>query len=205
MSAALGLSDRQTDALLSKTPPQSSPHLKSRPVTTLKVDQFRALSEWHHFAILDLSTCKDFRSEPLWIAKRLRIASSQVRDAVARLLRLGLLRASGSTWVKANVALEVPTRKAEPEIRAFHKQMITKSLEALESPSIDAYRSRDIRAVTMAIDPKKLSEAKAMVARFHQELSDFLTSGDCTEVYQFNSQLFALTYPVSTVPTEESP
>src|SRR4051812_6449760 len=43
----------------------------------LSEDMFTAISDWHHFAILDLTLIKNFKSDPAWIAKKLDISVQQ--------------------------------------------------------------------------------------------------------------------------------
>ena len=193
VSSALGLSDQQADRLMGAVS-SSGASKASTPSVPLALEQFRAFSRWYHLAILDLTTCKNFRSDASWIAKRLKISTAQSRDAVARLLRLGLLKDAGGAWLKTDRSLTLPTKRAEPEVREFHRQMIIKAMEALDDPSRAAFLRRDVRGITLAVNPRKIPEAKLRIARFHQELADLLTSGDCTEVFQFNSQLFALSH-----------
>lgn len=55
----------------------------------LTADQFRILSDWLHFAILNLISTQDFKHDSAWIAKRLAVSESQTKTALDRLLRLG--------------------------------------------------------------------------------------------------------------------
>ena len=41
------------------------------------------LEKWYYAAILNLATAPGFKSEPAWIAKRLGLAESNARDALA--------------------------------------------------------------------------------------------------------------------------
>jgi hypothetical protein len=45
----------------------------------------------------------------------------------------------------------------------------------------------------MAIDPRKMEEAKRRIEEFKNQMADLLTEGNCKEVYQLNIQFFPLT------------
>jgi len=49
-------------------------------------DQFDYISNWYHYAILELIYLKDFNPAPRWIAKRLKISINEVNIAVKRLI-----------------------------------------------------------------------------------------------------------------------
>lgn len=160
-------------------------------------DQYSFLHQWYHIPLLDLTTCSNFKPELNWIAKRLGINSLQVRNAVERLVNLGLLEIRGERWIKTDKKLHFPTNKQHRWIAQFHLQMMKKAQEALQLRQTHSeFKQRDITGTTMAIDPSKIEEAKKMVTTFRQQLADFLTDGDTTEVYQLNIQLFSLTQTI---------
>lgn len=159
----------------------------------LALDQFKAIATWYHFAILDFTTCKGFRSDSAWVAERLGLSQMEVHDAVERLVRIGLLDTSGKRWRKTNLHLAVPSRQSEQAIRSFHRQMIGKAIDALAQTDGQAFAARLIAGSTVAVNPKKLTHAKEMISRFQKKLLVYLTEGECSELYQFNFQLFPLT------------
>ena len=56
----------------------------------------------------------------------------------------------------------------------------------------DAFQESDITGITMAIDSKKLKEAKKRITNFRRSLAEFLESGTRDSVYRLNLQLFPL-------------
>ena len=58
----------------------------------LGIDRFQVISEWYHYAILSLIETRKFRSDPSWIASRLGISPAEARDAIARLVKLEMVR-----------------------------------------------------------------------------------------------------------------
>lgn len=159
----------------------------------VQLDQFKVLSDWYHLAILDLTQVDGFEPSERWVADRLGLTLVEVRAAVARLKRLGLLTVTRGRWVKTHAKLEVPTAQSHQAVRRFHQQMIGKALDALESDAQEDFEKRDITGTTMAINPKRLAEAKKRIQKFRRTLLRYLTRGECTELYQMNVQVFPLT------------
>ncbi len=52
---------------------------------------------------------------------------------------------------------------------------------------------RDFSSMTIAVDPEKLPEAKAVIREFRQKMASLLRDGNKTEVFQFALQLYPLT------------
>src|SRR5262249_29867465 len=70
-----------------------------------ETEVLRALNGWHHLAILDLATTSGFKSDPIWIARRLGLNPIEVRDSIDRLLRLGLLKKVKDRLQKAHAKI----------------------------------------------------------------------------------------------------
>jgi len=183
----------QTRASSQARPTKAAAHATNIERFQLELDRFRVLADWHHLAILDLTTLTCFRPEARWVARKLGLKTTQVRLAVKRLVRLNLLVIDERGWTKTHQHLAVPTERADAAVRYFHQGMIQKALEAFESPSDESYSARDITGTTMAINPARIPGAKERVRKFRRSLARYLMRGNCTELYQLNVQLFSLT------------
>ena len=160
----------------------------------LETDRFRVLDDWYHIPILDLTFLDDFKSDENWIARKLDLAPTQVRDAIQRLKRLGLLEERNGKLVKTHAKIFIPRpNRPDPNIRKYHKSMINRALIALESADPDDFAGRDITGVTIPIDPSLIPEARERISKFRKSLWKFLSSGEHTELYQLNIQLVPLT------------
>ncbi len=153
-------------------------------------DMFAAISDWYHFAILDLTFVKNFKSDPQWIADRLGLETPVVEAAVERLLRLGLLKKTNGRLQKASPhvtnATSVNTTAA---LKEYQRQVVTKALGAIDACPQD---KKDITSICFPTDPKKLDEARRMIKNFRRELCDFLGTGEKESVYLLTVQLFPL-------------
>lgn len=163
----------------------------TRTYTEIGADQFKTISEWYHYALLSLGEIKGFKEDPKWIAKRLNITIPEATNALERLERLGLLKRTRSGKLKATgQSFSTPDNVANVALRLAHNTNLEMARKSLEKDSVE---ERDFTSMTMAIDPKKLPEAKKMVRAFYDQMSDFLESGAKKEVYKVCFQLFPLT------------
>lgn len=160
----------------------------------LTLDAFHVIADWYHFAILNLRDCDDFRPNETWIAKRLNIGIGEVRLALTRFERLGLIECKNDgSWVRTHANLTTTHDVRSAGLRKGHRGILQRAIESIESVDIS---QRDITNMTMAINPGKLPEAKKMLARFRKKFAKFLEQdAGRTEVYTLAMQLFPLTEP----------
>jgi hypothetical protein len=173
---------------------------------SLAADEFAVMSEWYHYAILELMRTKVFRNDTRWIASSLKISHAEAVDALHRLIRLGMIertksgklidRTSGFTTTTAN-------RFTTDAFRAMQREILEGAVAALESVPFEL---RDHSSMTMAIDRRNLEKAKDLIKRFRRELDALLSpSGrtDLDEVYQLSVALFPVTSFSKTKAQEE--
>lgn len=201
---SLGAESPWTGLLLSSIQQRTlAPHLSrsaqpEEAYEALDLEKFKLLKEWYHVAILDLTGLDTFEPNAAWIASQLRISPLQVEFAVARLVRLGLLKISGKKWTKTHKKISVPTSHGNEGIKAFHKQMISIALQNLEAASPEMALRRDVTAVTIPANPKRLKTARKKIAKFRRQMLAYLSKGgNRTELLQLNVQLFPLNEGVS--------
>lgn len=157
----------------------------------LSMDAFTVISDWYHYAILDLTLIKGFKSEVPWIASKLNISTLDAKLAIERLLRLGMLvQKSGKlklSKINNTNYIEGQTSSAHKE---YQRQIITKALHAIDNCPAD---KKDISSMTIAANSKKLKVAKEKIKKFRRELCTFLEDGEKDSVFQLGVQLYPLT------------
>lgn len=156
----------------------------------LSTDTFYLISDWQHYAILNLVETDDFRPDPAWIANRLAISKIEVQTAVDRLERLELLKISNRKWRRTRGPLTTTHDIPSSALRRSHRQSLEQAIEALEEVPVEL---RDISSITFPIDMSRIAEAKRMILDFRRGLSAFLESGAKEEVYNLNIQLIPVT------------
>jgi transcriptional regulator with XRE-family HTH domain len=157
----------------------------------INIDTFSIISEWYHYAILELTYVSGFKTEPKWIAQNLFITAEEARSAIERLIRMGLLLEENGSLIKASKQLTnygiINTSAAHKELQ---KHIISKALNAVDECS---QKEKDITSMTMAIDTKNLDKAKKLIQKFRRDLCELLEEGNQEQVYNLGIQL----YPIS--------
>jgi uncharacterized protein (TIGR02147 family) len=159
----------------------------------LTLDMFQVVSDWYHYAILELTHVESFESDPKWVAQTLGITVSEVNIAVERLTRLELMRIDETgRWIdEAGATTNIQNDFTAIALRRLQAQILEMGSLALEETPVD---ERDNTSMTMAINSRLMPEAKQRIKKFRRELCDFLKSeGPYDRVYQLGVAL----YPVS--------
>ncbi len=159
------------------------------------LDAFAIMSDWHHYAILELTYVKDFESNPAWIAQKLSLNITEVKSAIERLLRLELLEEIDGRLRKTNISLTNESDKgiSGPALKELQRQVLRKALEAIENTPQE---EKDITSMTMSIDERKLPQARAIIKKFRRDICEFLEDGTQTRVYNLGIQLYPISKPV---------
>ncbi len=193
--ANLKLSDQERDRFLAII--EAKRQLKKfgidRNTYQLREDEFAHISDWEHFAILNLISTDNFISDNAWIANRLNISVDRASSALERLNRLNILaKNSRGDWVKNHNTLATVSDTPSTALRESHRQSINQALDALKSQPIDL---RDITSISFPMDIDAIPEAKEEIRQFCMKMGKLLSQKERkrTEVYSLNIQLFSLT------------
>jgi len=155
----------------------------------LDEDTFHLVAEWQHFAILNLMNCEGFVWRASHIAKRLGLGVAQADHAMKLLLRVGLVKKTNRGFECAHDFVLSPEGVSSAAVRAYHRQMLDKAIQALELQSID---DRDITGVGFAVDPAQLAQVKRDISEFQDRLAAKYSKGKRREVYFLEVALFRL-------------
>lgn len=163
---------------------------KTRDEFALNSDLFSLISEWYHFAILNLIDCQGFKWEAPWIARRLGISRIQAKMGMELLLRIGLVENLKGQFKGRNSQIVAKTEIPSSAIRQFHRQILEKATLALEAQSL---AEREFVGCGFAFDPSQIAKIKKDLNDFHDELIAKYSKGRKTEVYFLETALFKLT------------
>lgn len=164
--------------------------LQEKDQLVLDESYHRVLSEWEHFAVLSLMETHNFQSEPNWIAIRLGISKLHSEQVLKRLEQVKLISFKKKTWIRNFESLTTSEDIVSAALQASHKENMEIAIRKLQNVPPAA---RDYSSITMAINPEKLPEAKALVREFRKKLSAFLEDGERSDVYRLSIELFPLT------------
>ncbi len=190
LGAALGLDAAAIDACCTAEPASAS--VPRHDVAELARDAAEVVSDWYHFAILELTHVESFRPDVRWIARVLGITTDEVNAALSRLLRLGLLEMrSAAEWVDLS-------GDAVAHFEDFTRAAVEQLLERLRRLTADSIARGDRRhrshgVTTLAIDSRKLPQAIAAIERFRGELADLLSGEPADCLAQLEVHLYPIT------------
>jgi len=129
----------------------------------LQLDAFKAIADWYHFGILEMTSLKEFKSDPKWIGKRLGISEFEVQLALDRLSRLGLIARKRDKIVVTHPEGDVFSEVPSESVRKFHEQIMEKAKEALFVKPVEELK---FQSDILAIDKRRIAEAKQAINDF---------------------------------------
>lgn len=157
---------------------------------SLALETFRIIADWYHLAILELFYLKGFRPEPKWIAKALKIKVSAARDALDRLLKVGMIEKTTDGYRVKEDFTFVGNSVPSDAVRLFHKQLLEKARQAIFTQAID---ERDLNSTILSMRKHDLPELKKMIREFAAQASSKVSGkADRDSVYCLAIQCFAL-------------
>lgn len=154
----------------------------------LELDHFALISDWYHYAILELTYTDNFQNNKRWIAKNLNISESQVAIALERLIRLGLLVEKNEKYFATEDFTTTPDGVPSHAIRSFHSQILQKALAALELQHVS---ERYFSSTIMAFNQEQLDIIKKRLKQLQREIASFTTKREKkNSVYCLSTQFF---------------
>lgn len=160
----------------------------------LALDRFAVISDWYHFAILELMQVRNFRPDADWIARALDLNTIEVEAAMDRLVRVRLLKIHKSgKWedLSGGSSTSIGPDMMSTAHRRLQEQFLDKAGQALTQVPLE---HRDYSTMTMAADRSRLPAAREKIRNFRRNLAKFLSQGEkLDEVFNLNIALFPIT------------
>jgi hypothetical protein len=195
LGLALGLSLEEIRSYQANSPAMepASPSFQQ-----LALDTFAVISDWYHYAILELMKIPGFKNDPAWIARSLGLTKNEANAAAERLIRIGLIKVGASgEWFDTSGGFStniIDSKLTSAAAKKLQKQILEMSIQALEQISPE---SRNHTSMTIAAHPRDLPDAIEQIKKFRRDLCAFLErDGNPTQVYQLGISL----YPVTSFP-----
>lgn len=155
----------------------------------LSAEAFRVISDWQHYALLQLIESENFVNDVKWISKQLDISEMETKLALERLFSLDLIKEESGSVVRTFSVINTGDRTITTDAhRKRIKQITDKSLYALENCEIGL---RSHTTLTLSIDPDQIPLAKVMIEEFMDKLENALQTRK-KKVYELQINLFPL-------------
>lgn len=179
----LGLNNEETDALILLVEAESSRSEVRRKIAQKKIlekthankaqnlslDLFQAISEWQHYAILELASLPGFKADSAWISARLDISKIEAEVSLARLKKLDLIVETNKGFAPAHEVSISPSGIPSGAIRKHHHQILQKADHALEFIPLE---ERDFASTTLTFDIAEIEEAREMLKDFRRSFAN---------------------------------
>lgn len=163
---------------------------KNISVDYVELSWIDVISDWYHMAIAELVTLPRAPRTPQDISKYLGLSVPEVDLAIDRLLQLGILRNVGGRYRKSSHEIATPSGVPSAAIRRYHKQMIEKALESVDTQDVS---ERFLYGRTMTIKKADLPQLEALTREYLHRLSELSQDTEaCDSLYQVNIQTFNL-------------
>lgn len=165
--------------------------LKKHPnFTLLSQDTFNIVADWYYFALLELTSLKSFKSDPEWIAKKLNVPLPNIREAIERLKRVGLIAEIDGRLRKIEKDYLFENQKIPSSaIRKHHHQTLSLASTAIEKQSLG---EREFFTVSFPLDPKSIGRAKERIREFSEKLMSEMQETEPKAIYKLAVQFFRL-------------
>lgn len=158
------------------------------PLYRIQADTLQVLSEWFHFAILALSNLKNFKSDPGWIAKTLRIKPEEAAAAIERLIRLSLLVEDGGR-LRAVSKQITAVEGAKAATRRFQRELLERAIVALSTQSSE---ERVGGTMFMTVDSTRIAEVEEKIRKFRLQLAASMDEERSDRLYCLTTHFFCV-------------
>lgn len=162
---------------------------------TVDQEQFSVLADWYHAAILELMKTSDYRNDSKWMSARLSLSEHQVKGALERMEKLGLIQLKDDRHIATENFVQLPDGVSSEAMKSHHEQFMKKASEALYTQALE---ERDFRGVTLTCKKSDVTKVRQRIKKFLIELDQELSQEPGDEVYQLSTQFFCLTQPTQT-------
>lgn len=163
----------------------------TRPRRNLTTDMFAVVSEWYCLSLLALLDCERAPRTERGMAQRLGIQVAEVRFALDRLLRLGLVEKLGGQYKPAKDFVFSPEGIPSEAVKNFHRQMLKKASDAIDTQSLE---TRENSGISLVLRPEDRAKIKGALSKFLDSLLEKYSSRQgATELYQLEAAFFSLT------------
>ncbi len=160
----------------------------------LSDDQLAGVSEWYHYAILELLDVEGFACSAKSVSRALEISLVEAQGALNQMLSLGLLVRSKSCEVKASgksyssIATQVGTTDA---LRRVQSQILAMADQAMQKTP---FEERSQTSMTLAVDSSQLKAAQELIKEFRRKFSHLMKASPKRDrVYHLNVSFYPVT------------
>lgn len=148
------------------------------------------VSDGFYFTLLTLFLCKNFRSDPTWMAERLSVSPDRVKKALEFLVNAGFLKVENAAYKLQSRSHSTRDNIPSEAIKKAHEEILETAKKRLRSVPVT---HRDYFSIKIPADPQKIELARKEIRKFKKKMMGLLDSPQANEVYELAIQLFPRT------------
>lgn len=163
---------------------------RDRSSSALAEDIFIMISEWYFGALMELTKVKGFKNDIDWISKKFDVPANDIKEAIIRLKRIGLLKENDDRLVPSNDFLSSPDGIPSESLKRFHTTMLQKATASIREQTVD---QRELGAMILPFRASQLKDAKLKLKEFCRSFSrGFDPKNQADSVYALSFQFYRL-------------
>lgn len=162
--------------------------------SALTMEEFKTISEWQHFAYLDLVDMNSAKYSDVKVAAAaLQLPLKVMKESTQRLIHLKLLRETESGNYEVDPRRNVGNQIPSEGIRSFHHQILEKAMIALETQSMDRrFNSSTTVGLPKSKIPIIIQELQSMCFKILEPHLQAANGEPSEELYCLGIQFFDL-------------
>jgi uncharacterized protein (TIGR02147 family) len=188
----LNMDPRTRDKFLN--PRENSPSGEIYDFLQIEDDQFHLISEWWHYAILNLVKSDHCQHKISWFAERLELPEKTVSEALNRMLRLGMLTFQKKKYVRKQSNYKTSDNILNLSIRKSNLEDMELLRDHLATLPVE---ERDLTSITMLLKPEQMQEFKKWIRAAQDRFASKFETTDSSTAYRLTVGLFPLKKPKS--------
>ncbi len=156
----------------------------------IALDLFQIVSDWYHYALLELIDIDSKYQDHKEAAKALGISTKTVKESWERLIQVGLAEKSDGVYKASTLATFAGEDIPSAALRNYHAGLISKSLVAQEEQPIE---KKEFISIVFSFNSADLKSIKDELYKFEVNLTNrYSQSKNKDSVYCLSTQLFNL-------------
>ena len=158
----------------------------------LDLDLFRAVSNWYHFALIELIKISTGKNNSVsHFSERLGISETEINLALGRLMRLELISHPKKGYVASQDTVIADQGIPSEAVKNFHRQIIEKSIQAM---ALQTASERYGYSATLPVKVNSVERAKKLIKKFRSDFAKEISDHEGgEEIYGLSLQFFKLT------------
>lgn len=160
----------------------------------LEDDQYHLISDWQHYAILNLVKSDHCQHKISWFAERLDLPEKTVNEALNRLLRLGMLSYQKKKYIRTKGNFNTSDNVLNLSVRKSHLEDLEMFRDHLASMPIE---ERDMTSMTLLLASDQMPEFKKWIRAAQDRFASKFETTNSSTAYRLTIALFPLRKPKS--------